>query len=119
MTYEHEDLFFSCALSLSRGYRGNASFFLASEMPESRRKAAAEKLGKERMVLPELADMDVHAMKAAMEDGRNANFDDAFIDMWLLGRFTPLFEYSCMYPGGRNATSRFDGASLLADFRGV
>lgn len=85
MTEEHEELFYSCALSLARGHAGNASFFVAADFPARIRKKAQERLGEERLVLNELVSDDIHAMRAAMEEGRTAKFDDAFIDIWVLG----------------------------------
>eukprot|EP00960_Hanusia_phi_P016243 478624-Hanusia_phi.AAC.2 len=43
---EHERLFYSCAISLRRGFRGNASFFLATDLPvETRKGTMRESVG--------------------------------------------------------------------------
>jgi len=85
LTEEHEELFYDCAHTLKRGARGNATFFLATDIPAKTRPQAAARLGKDRVVVAELPDEDVHETRARMEDGRAVNFEGAFLDIWLLG----------------------------------
>ena len=42
-------------------------------------------LGDDRVVVAELPDNDVHAARAAMEEGRATNFEGALVDLWVLG----------------------------------
>eukprot|EP00277_Geminigera_cryophila_P024647 CAMPEP_0179488660 /NCGR_PEP_ID=MMETSP0799-20121207/64222_1 /TAXON_ID=46947 /ORGANISM="Geminigera cryophila, Strain CCMP2564" /LENGTH=92 /DNA_ID=CAMNT_0021304157 /DNA_START=39 /DNA_END=313 /DNA_ORIENTATION=- len=90
MTAQHHELYYSCAKSLLREYKGQALFFLATDMPEQVRAQAERVLGKSRLVYAELPDDNVHDARAAMEEGRATNFDGAFMDIWLLASCTEV-----------------------------
>ena len=47
---EHEQLFYSCARSLRRGFKGNASYFLATDLPQETRKGGKKMCGGGRKV---------------------------------------------------------------------
>jgi hypothetical protein len=84
MTEEHHALYFACAHSLLREYKGQAVFFVATDMPHLVRPEAQDLLGRERVFFAALPDDNVHESRAAMEEGRRTNFDGAFLDIWLL-----------------------------------